>query len=154
MPAPFRRDAFRDDAPPPSPNGPPARAGVLLVCAHPLLREGLRSVVGRDPALTVLRTARSAAHAVGRGGLDCTDLVLLDVGTDRGRSFDDLRRLIAARADLAVIALSMHGGPGFADALLAAGARGLIEKGSNPRRLLQAAHAAIGGRRFVRVAAH
>lgn len=154
MPAPFRRVAFRDDAPPTVPNGTGFQAGVLLVVAHPLLREGLRSVLERDATLTVLRTARCAAHAVGRGGLERTDLVLLDVGTDQGRAFDELRRLVSARADLPVIALSMHGGRVFADALLAAGARGLIEKGSDPRRLLQAAHAAIGGHRFVRVMAH
>src|SRR5947207_2611694 len=106
----------------------PERKRVFIVDDHPVFREGLVELVGRDPQLTVCGEADSASQAISAIERLKPHLVLVDIGLP-GRSglelIKDLRALCPATV---ILAVSMHDESLYAERVLRAGGNGYIMK--------------------------
>jgi DNA-binding NarL/FixJ family response regulator len=118
---------------------------VLIVDDHPMVREGLRSMLGGDDAIQVVGEAASAGEALQRFAELSPDVVLLDMelpDADGVRTLEKLKRL---RPGIAVLMVTMHDDPALVQAAVQAGARGYVLKGVGRQELLAAVRAVQNG---------
>jgi DNA-binding NarL/FixJ family response regulator len=120
--------------------------GVIVVDDHPVVLTGLAALIGSDPQLTVLGTARSVTEArqlvteVEEPTVAVLDLQLPDgdgisLGIDLKRHWPQLRVLI----------LTMHANEATVIQSLASGLDGYLLKDADPEDVLAAIHSAAGG---------
>jgi DNA-binding NarL/FixJ family response regulator len=121
--------------------------GVLLVDDHAIIREGLRSLLEKQPDMEVLADTDEGRKAVELVRELSPDVVIMDV-TMAGLNGIEATRLIAAEfPEVKVVALSIHSQRRFIADMLSAGAAGYILKECLFDELVQAIQAvAVGGR--------
>lgn len=126
---------------------------VLLIDDHPLVREGLRQVLG-PPAFEVIGEAGSGEAGLDLAVLHQPDVVVLDINLP-GRNGIDVAGLLRHRVPGArILMLSVHRHAEYVLESVRAGAHGYLPKDSLPAELRDAVLAvARGESRFERRAA-
>jgi DNA-binding NarL/FixJ family response regulator len=120
------------------------RARVLIVDDHPMVREGLRSMLGGN-GVDVVGEAGSGAQALEAAEALAPDVILLDMELPDLNGLAVLRRLKALRPRAAVLVISMHDDPALVRQAVEAGAAGYVLKGIGRRELLAAVQAVRDG---------
>lgn len=116
----------------------PSRVGVLIVDDHPLVRQGLASLIDQTPDLFICAQAADAAGAIVALESASPDVVVVDLSL-RGSNGIDLIKEIRRRApQMDVLVLTMHDEAFYAERSLRAGARGYVMKGEEPDEVLEA----------------
>ncbi len=121
-------------------------SGVLLVEDHPLMRQGIRSLIGDTAELRVVAEASSLAEA---RKLIATNkkiaLVLLDLSLPDGSGLDLIRELREGESPLPIVVLTMHNEGPYLSNAISLGADGYVVKDMAPERLIQTIRAALAG---------
>jgi DNA-binding NarL/FixJ family response regulator len=117
---------------------------LLVVDDHPVVREGLRSMLS-DTAITVVGDAGTAAEAIRVAADVAPDVVLLDLGLPDLDGLSAVARLKQVRAQAAVVVLTMHDDPALVRGAVQAGASGYVLKGVGRQELLAAIQAVHHG---------
>lgn len=133
----------------PAPPLADARRRLLIVDDHPLLREGLRQQINREPDLVVCAEASNASHALAAVEAHRPDLVLVDLNLPGRGGLELIRDLRAVAPDLPLLVLSMHDESVFAERVLRAGGRGYVSKEAGGDRLLEAIRRVLSGQIYV-----
>jgi DNA-binding NarL/FixJ family response regulator len=118
---------------------------VLLVDDHPVVREGLRGMLGAEDDLEVVAEAGSAAEAVAAVRAHAPDVVLMDLRMPGGDGVEATARVLVQRPETRVVVLTTY--ETDADILRAveAGAAGYLLKDASRAELAQAVRAASRG---------
>jgi DNA-binding NarL/FixJ family response regulator len=122
---------------------------ILLADDHRILREGLRSLLERQPDMAVVAEAddgRSALDAIQR---QPTDVVIMDIAMPGLNGIEATRQIRQRYPDIKVIALSMHSDRRFLIGMLQAGANGFLLKDSASEELITAIRAVREGHAYV-----
>ncbi|WZH50442.1 MAG: response regulator transcription factor [Nocardioides alkalitolerans] len=113
----------------------PARAsgtvGIMLVDDHAIVRQGLRSILEREPDLTVLGEASTAAEALAVVARVRPDIVLLDLKLSTSSDTEGLElcaRLVAEHPGLGVLVLTTFLDDQLVLRAIRVGARGYVVK--------------------------
>jgi DNA-binding NarL/FixJ family response regulator len=122
---------------------------ILLVDDHELFRAGVRSVLERQPGLTVVAEAGDGSCALGLADRLRPNLIFMDISMPGMSGIEATRQIIAARAGCRILALSMHSDRQFIVAAFEAGAHGYLLKNSSPEELGEAIRCVQGGRRYL-----
>jgi len=123
--------------------------GVLLVDDHAIIREGLRSLLEKQPDMEVLADTDEGRRAVELVRELSPDVVIMDV-TMAGLNGIEATRLITAEFPyVKVIALSIHSQRRFIADMLSAGATGYILKECLFDELVQAIQSVAAGGRYL-----
>lgn len=117
---------------------------VLVVDDHPMVREGLRSMLGGN-RVCVAGEAASGAEALRRAAERNVDVVLLDLELPDMDGLAVLRRLREVDARLPVLIVTMHQDPALVRRAVEAGATGYVLKGIGRSELLASIHAVCSG---------
>lgn len=117
---------------------------VLVVDDHPMVREGLQSMLAGDD-IQVVGAAGTGAEAVRAIQSATPDLVLLDVELPDLDGLAVLRRIKEIAPRTAVLIVSMHGEPSLVRRAVEAGAAGYVLKGVSRRELRSAVRAVRDG---------
>jgi DNA-binding NarL/FixJ family response regulator len=128
----------------------PERASVrvLIVDDHPMVREGLRSML--EPAgVRVVGEAGKGEDAVRAAAASEPDVVLLDLELPDLDGLAVLRLLKTRAPDTAVLVITMHDDPVLVRRAVEAGASGYVLKGVGRRELLAALEAVRHGESVV-----
>jgi len=104
------------------------RTTILLVDDHPIFREGLRSLIEKNDAATVVGEAGDGAEAVRLAGELKPDLVIMDLTMPVMNGIDATRAITASHPATKVLALSMESDRFFVVEVLKAGATGYLLK--------------------------
>jgi DNA-binding NarL/FixJ family response regulator len=124
----------------------PERAAirVLIVDDHPMVREGLRSML--EPAgVAVVGEAGTGEDALRAAAACDPEVVLLDLELPDLDGLAVLQRLRARASDAAVLVITMHDDPALMRRAVEAGASGYVLKGVGRRELLAALEAVRQG---------
>lgn len=118
---------------------------VMIVDDHPIVRQGLRSLVEQEPGLRVCGEAGSAAEAMNiLPGLK-PDLVLVDISLKGPDGLELTKSIRSLREDLPILIVSMHDESLYAERVLRAGANGYIMKEEVAQNVAQAIRKVLQG---------
>ena len=118
---------------------------VLLVDDHPVVRQGLALLVGREPDLLVCGEADGAHSAFQAIETLQPDIVVLDISLAGPDGLDVLKEIRARSGSLPVLILSMHDESIYAERALRAGANGYIMKQEATEKVLIAIRKILRG---------
>ena len=122
---------------------------LLLVDDHELMRQGLRSILDRDPDVEVIGEAASGREAVELARTLSPDVVVMDVAMKDLNGIEATRQIRAECRGVKVIALSSHSDSRYVNAILDAGACGYLLKANAYDDLRRALEAASQGKSYL-----
>ena len=125
------------------------RKRIVVVDDHPLVREGLVSLIRATPDLTVTGQAGGADEVWRLLEKEKADLLLLDLSLPGINGIELLRDVYARYPRLRILVLSMHEESVYAERVLRAGACGYIMKHEPGSRIVEAARCVLRGELYV-----
>ena len=117
---------------------------VFVVDDHPMVREGLRSLLD-DDGIEVVGEAASVAEALSEVRRAVPDVLLLDVELPDRDGLSALTELKSAVPGVSVLMVTMHAERGLVRRAIESGAAGYVLKGAGRRELLSAVRAVRAG---------
>jgi DNA-binding NarL/FixJ family response regulator len=122
---------------------------IFIADDHPVVRQGVRQIVGLHDDLVVAGEATTGRETVERVPQLTCDVVLLDLSLPDIDGLDLLKELRRARPQMPVLVLTMHSEAQFAVRALKAGAAGYVTKESAPSELVTAIRKVVVGGHYV-----
>ncbi|NKX92858.1 response regulator transcription factor [Sanguibacter hominis ATCC BAA-789] len=126
-----------------SSSAPAAR--VVLVDDDPLVRAGLRMILGGDRSIEIVGEAGDGLEAEEVVGATTPDVVLMDIRMPRRDGLATTEALLASNPDLRIIVLTTFDADDMVLGALRAGATGFLLKDTPPERLVRDVLAAAAG---------
>lgn len=123
-----------------------ARARILLVDDHALMRRGLSALIGDQPDLVVCGEAADGVEGMARLASLNPDLVVVDISLKTGHGLDLIRQIRARDGRARILVLSMHDEKLFAERALRAGAMGYVNKEEAPGKVIDAIRQVLAGK--------
>lgn len=120
---------------------------ILLVDDHPVVREGYRRLLERQPGFSVVGEAEDAREAYAAYKHLKPDVVVMDVSLPGASGVEAVRHIRQWDRGARVLVFSMHQGAAFAVKAFEAGALGYVTKSSAPGELVAAVASVAKGRR-------
>jgi len=114
---------------------------VLIIDDHPIVREGLRSIMDGEVDLTICGEAETAREALTAIKNLSPDVVVAEFSPKPGEGIELVREVRAHHPQLAILVLSSHDEAIYAERMLAAGANGYIMKQAASEQFLNANNA-------------
>lgn len=127
-----------------------SKALALLVDDHPIVRQGMATLIGAQADLEVFGEAGGVDEAVSmiKPG-NCPDIVLIDLSLNGLSGFELLKNLHVRFPALPTLIVSMHDETLYAERALRAGARGYVMKQEAGDVLLTAIRDVLNGKVYL-----
>jgi DNA-binding NarL/FixJ family response regulator len=122
---------------------------ILIVDDHPLVRTGLAQLISDCPDLEVCGEAGDMAEALRQIDALDPDLAIIDLSLAGGSGLDLIEHVKSRNRDLPMLVASMHDETLYAERVLAAGARGYINKQEAQERIIRAIRRVLGGKVYL-----
>ncbi len=122
---------------------------VLLVDDHPIIREGLRSLIEKQPECMVVGEAGDGVEAVRLAAELQPDLVIMDLTMPIMNGIDATREITSKNPSIRVLALSMESNRFFVVEVLKSGASGYLLKDSAYAELAEAIRIVASGETYL-----
>lgn len=122
---------------------------VLVVDDHPVVREGLKSLLGTQPDMQVVADAGSGEEALSVFQRLSPDVTLLDLRLPNTRGAEVIHALLRLRSGAGIVAVTAYGTDADVRSALDAGARGFILKDAPREEIFAAVRAVAAGRIFI-----
>jgi len=122
---------------------------ILLVDDHPVVRQGIRTILTDRMKGAVVGEASDAPSALHQVRANQWDVVVADISLPGTSGLDLIKQLRQLYPALPTLVLSMHPAAQFARRALSAGAAGYLTKDSPPEEFIAAIEDARRGRRYV-----
>lgn len=124
------------------------RISVLLADDHPIVREGVRSLLEGHPDLRVVGSVGDGLMAIYEAERLNPDVVVMDITMPGVNGIDATRAIAGKRPEAAVIMLSMHSSPIIVRRAMDAGARGYLHKEAPIKEVVKAVRAVAAGKTY------
>lgn len=122
---------------------------LLIADDHPVVRQGLRSIVAECPEIAVVAEVGTGDELLERLTSTPADVVLLDISMPGPSFLDVLRELKDHHSRVRVVVLSIHPEKQYAIRAFKAGAAGYLTKERSPAELVEAIIKVYGGGKYV-----
>lgn len=118
---------------------------IVLADDHPIVRDGVRLLLERDPALLVVGEAGDGAGALRLVAALAPDVLILDMALPDMDGVAVARRLQESGSSVRVLGLSAHDDEEYIGGLLASGAAGYLTKDEARQRIVEAVRGVARG---------
>jgi DNA-binding NarL/FixJ family response regulator len=122
---------------------------ILIADDHPVVRRGLKSLLGEHSGWVVVAEAADGKEAVDLANQLAPDVAVLDVTMPRMHGLEACRQIRQRLPDCEVLMVTQHDSPQMVREALQCGAKGYVVKSNAPRDLLAAVEAVSQHRNFV-----
>ena len=122
---------------------------ILLADDHKITRDGLRSLLEKQPDMEVAGEAGNGREAARLTRDLAPDVVVMDISMPDLNGIDAARQIKEMSPSTRIIALSMYSDREFIDGMLGAGASGYLAKDCAFDELVQSIHAVIDGKVYL-----
>ena len=119
---------------------------VMLCDDHEIVREGLRTLIGRIAGMTVVGEASTMREAIETAAKARPDVVIMDVRLPDGSGVEACREIREARPETGVIMLTSYADDEALFASIVAGAAGYLLKQTRGQAVVDAIQAVAKGR--------
>lgn len=118
---------------------------ILIVDDHPMMREGLAQLIGREADLTVCGQAEDAAQAIDAVKKMSPQLILIDITLNGRNGLELIKDVQAITPQTLILVISMHDESLYAERVLRAGGRGYVMKQEGGKKIMQAIRKVLDG---------
>jgi DNA-binding NarL/FixJ family response regulator len=122
---------------------------ILLADDHRITRQGLRSLLEKEPDMEVVAEAEEGRTTVRLACELLPDVVVMDVSMPDLNGMEATRQILAELPNVKVIALSMHSDNLFVSEMLKSGASGYLLKDCAFEELARAIHVVVDGKTYL-----
>lgn len=111
---------------------------VLIVDDHPLLRQGLKTLLELEGEITVVGQASNGLEALRLADQLRPDVVLLDINMPGMNGIEVAKALRERRPEVAILVLTIHDDETYVKEMIRSGAKGYLLKDAEPREVVAA----------------
>ncbi len=122
---------------------------VVLADDHMIIRDGLRSLLERQPDMEVVAEADNGRAALKHVKELSPDVVIMDISMRELNGIDATSQIVKVSPKVKVLSLSMYSDKRFIKGMLKAGASGYILKDSAFKELVDAIRVIVGGKIYI-----
>ena len=122
---------------------------VVITDDHMIFRDGLRSLLDRQPDMEVVAEADNGRVALKHTKELSPDVVIMDIGMSELNGIDATRQIVKMSPGVKVLALSMYSDKRFVKEMLKAGASGYMLKDSAFTELIDAIRVIVGNKIYI-----
>jgi two-component system, NarL family, response regulator NreC len=122
---------------------------ILIADDHKILREGLKSLLEKQPGFAVVAESEDGISAIDGVKKHKPDIAIIDIGMPDLNGIEVTRKIRSETTATKVIALSMHADRRFVMGVLEAGAKGYLLKDSAFAELVTAVTAVAKGKTYL-----
>jgi DNA-binding NarL/FixJ family response regulator len=123
------------------------RIRILAVDDHPLLRQGIASLIADEPDMMLVAEAANGREAIQQFRAHRPDVTLMDLQMPEMNGLDAMTAILGEAPDARIIVLTTYSGDVQAMRAIKAGARAYLLKNSLHKELLGAIRAVHAGRK-------
>ena len=127
----------------------PLKTRILIADDHPIVLNGLRTVLNAQPDCEVVAEATDGEEAVALALTEDIHLAILDISMPRKTGLQAAREITHRRPEVRVLMLSMHDNEQYLFEAIKVGASGYVLKSAVDRDLVEACRAAMRGEPFL-----
>jgi len=121
---------------------------ILLVDDHPIVRQGLKTLLAGHPGWEVIGEASDGMEAIDKAESLRPDVMVLDVTMPKMNGLEACRLIRQKAPGMEILFVTQHDSPQMMREALEAGARGYVVKSNAARDLLEAVEAVSQHRVF------
>ena len=118
---------------------------IVIADDHPIVREGLTTVLGMEEDLEVVGQAANGVEAVSLARDLCPDVILMDLQMPEMAGVQAIREIKTQSPEIGIIILTTYDTDDYIFTGIEAGARGYLLKDSPPAQVLEAIRAVHRG---------
>ena len=122
---------------------------VLIVDDHSIVRQGLATIINRDPEMTVIAQAEDGQQAIACFGEHQPDITLMDLRMPQMGGVEAITAICAQFKSARIIVLTTYDGDEDIYRGLQAGAKGYLLKDAKPNELLNAIRIVNRGQQYI-----
>ena len=122
---------------------------VIIADDHMIVRDGLRSLLERQPDMEVVAEAENGRMALKLVKELSPDVVIMDIGMRELNGIDATRQIVKMSPGVKVLALSMYSDKRFIKGMLKAGASGYMLKDSAFKELIDAIRVIVENKIYI-----
>ena len=121
---------------------------LFIVEDHPIMRQGIHSLLSLHQDLVVCGEAGDAPSALERIAAERPDLVILDLTLRGGSGLHLMKLLKFGWPNIKILVLSAHEEPDYLERIFRSEADGFLTKEESPDRLIEAVRQVLRGERY------
>ena len=125
------------------------KISMMIVDDHPLFREGLKTIIGRDKRYEIVGEAGSGQQALERAAKFTPDLMMVDLSLPDMSGIELTRNILARLPQIKIIIVTMHSKADYIAEAFQAGAAGFVVKESAAEGLLKGIETVLKGSHFL-----
>ncbi|WP_300058021.1 response regulator transcription factor [uncultured Roseobacter sp.] len=122
---------------------------ILIVDDHPMVAEGIQSILESYDDIDVVGTCNTARDAIARVPVLDPDVILMDLNMPDMGGLTATEIILEQRPDTRVLVLSMHDSPEYISSALSHGAMGYVLKDVPTDEIKQAIDVVMSGERYL-----
>ncbi|MBX7053611.1 MAG: response regulator transcription factor [Pyrinomonadaceae bacterium] len=126
-----------------------SKISVLIVDDHPIFRQGLTAVIGKDPRLTVVGEAGNGVEALDAVKAAEVKVIVLDIDMPVMDGLDTARALRNTGSDVAIIFLTMHKDTSILRSMKMLDVRGYVLKDSAMNEIVDCIRIVAAGKTYL-----
>ncbi|MBC8473742.1 MAG: response regulator transcription factor, partial [Candidatus Omnitrophica bacterium] len=122
---------------------------IVLVDDHSIVRQGIKSVLSREPDMSIVAEASDGKEAIELIKDKSPDVVIMDITLPLLNGLDASCKILKQNSNIKIIILSMHDNRVFIEKALGYGVKGYVLKDSAPEEIAYAVKEVCAGRYFL-----